>query len=465
MTTVPQDVLGDAALAVAAAAGDQLAFCAIYDRYADRLFDFCVGMLRDGDAAADCVQDVFVTAATKLGQLEDPDRLRAWLYAIARHQALARIRHRRREMPSDELPETASGDPDLASVAARHELADLIAEACGGLSDRDRTVYELAYRHGLDGPELAAALGVSHTNANTMVGRLRDGIERSLGALLVCRRVKADPSACPELAALLETWDGAFTVLMRKRIARHIDGCDVCEAERRRMVNPVALLGGVPVFLPAPAVLRDDTLATAKAGLPASGNDAAKVEEPWWPPSGIGQRPRFPAPAPSASQVRHVRAALVAALLVLGIAGVAQLSVPMNYRVEPASTPVDEPSPPSPPSAIFSIAGISPSATSDPVTTRAPATTTRPAPSFTATTEPDAPTLTTEPSRTGAPKTSPGNSFSPSRNSSTTTRTTESEEETSTRTSTTSTTSTSTSTSSATPTTPTTTTTTSDPIE
>ena len=267
----PADALDDAELAVAAAGGNQLAFSTIYDRYADRLYDFCVGMLRDGDAAADCVQDVFVTAATKLVQLQDPNRLRAWLYAIARHEALARIRARRREMPSDELPETVSSEPDLATVAARNELATLIAEACGGLSDRDRTVYELAYRHGLDGPELADALGVSHTNANTLVGRLRDGIERSLGALLVCRRIKADPRACPELAVVLGNWDGTFTVLMRKRSARHIDGCSVCEAERRRMVNPVALLGGAPVLLPAPAWLRDDTLSDATLVRPDQG--------------------------------------------------------------------------------------------------------------------------------------------------------------------------------------------------
>ncbi|MBB5162087.1 RNA polymerase sigma factor [Mycobacterium sp. AZCC_0083] len=91
----PADALDDAELAVAAAGGNQLAFSAIYDRYADRLYDFCVGMLRDGDAAADCAQDVFVTAAAKLVQLQDPNRLRAWLYAIARHEALARIRDRR----------------------------------------------------------------------------------------------------------------------------------------------------------------------------------------------------------------------------------------------------------------------------------------------------------------------------------------------------------------------------------
>ncbi|HEX7823413.1 MAG TPA: sigma-70 family RNA polymerase sigma factor, partial [Mycobacterium sp.] len=331
----PADALDDAALAVAAAAGNQLAFSAIYDRYADRLFDFCVGMLRDGDAAADCVQDVFVTAATKLVQLQDPNRLRAWLYAIARHEALARIRDRRREMPSDDLPETASSDPDLATVAASHELAALIAEACGGLSDRDRTVYELAYRHGLDGPELADALGVSHTNANTLVGRLRDGIERSLGALLVCRRIKADPGACPELAVVLGSWDGDFTVLMRKRTARHIDGCVACDGERRRLVNPAALLGGAPVFLPAPAWLRDDTLADATLVRPdAVSNDG----ESWWPPREVEDREGSSAASLSAAQARHLRRALIAALAILGIAGMAQLLI--DDRVKPASTPV-----------------------------------------------------------------------------------------------------------------------------
>src|SRR6478752_8954548 len=115
----PAQADDDATLALAAAAGSQTAFAAIYDRYADRLHDFCVGMLRDRDAAADCVQDVFVTAASRLTQLREPERLRSWLYAIARNEALARIRHRRREQPSDQLPETPSWEPDLATLAAR----------------------------------------------------------------------------------------------------------------------------------------------------------------------------------------------------------------------------------------------------------------------------------------------------------------------------------------------------------
>ncbi len=264
MTAVPDwDIVGpgtDAELARAAAAGDRHAFAGIYDRYADRLHDFCVGMLGDRDAAADCVQDAFCTAATSLGGLREPDKLRPWLYAIARNEALRRLRDRRRERPADTLPEAVSPEAGPDVLAGRMELANLIAEVAGGLSDRDRSVLELAYRHGLDGPEVAQALGVSESAAKSMVFRLRDTIERCLGALLVSRDARTNPNRCPELASVLHGWDGKFTILMRKRIARHIDSCTVCDQERRRLVNPVALLGAVPVFIPAPGWLRDRTL-------------------------------------------------------------------------------------------------------------------------------------------------------------------------------------------------------------
>ncbi len=264
MTAVPSwDIVGpsgsDADLARAAAAGDRTAFAGIYDRYADRLHDFGAGMLGDRDSAADCVQDAFCLAATRLPQLRDPDKLRPWLYSIVRNEALRRIRDRRREAPSEVLPDQASCDPGPDTLVARTELADLIADAAGGLSDRDRSVLELAFRHGLTGADLAEALGVSTGAANTIASRLRDTIERSLGALLVARRVR-NSGGCQELATILDGWDGQLNVLMRKRISRHIESCDVCDEERRRLVTPAALLGATPVFIPAPAWLRERTL-------------------------------------------------------------------------------------------------------------------------------------------------------------------------------------------------------------
>jgi RNA polymerase sigma factor (sigma-70 family) len=337
----------DATLVRSATAGDRAAFAAIYDRYADRLHDFCVGMLRDREAAADCVQDVFVTAATKLSQLREPDRLRPWLYAIARSEALARIRSRRREQPSEELPDMPSGDADLATMAARTELAQLIADASGGLSERDRTVLELAYRQGLDGPDLADALGVTARNANTLVERMRDTIARSLGALLVCRRAKADPERCAELAALLGDWDGQFTVLMRKRVARHIDGCAVCEEDRAGMVSPAALLGATPVVIPAPEWLRERTLDQAVvAPAPALVTEAGYAVQSWWPEPDLdtsdlaASRSAADVPAPAARRGRAVRAGLGAALVLVGIGGAVALATPAAFRTVPVDNQI-----------------------------------------------------------------------------------------------------------------------------
>jgi hypothetical protein len=146
------------------------------------------------------------------------------------------------------------------------------------LSDRDRAVLELAFRHGLNGPDLAQALEVTAATANTIVKRLRDTIERSLGALLVSRRVR-NSGGCHELELILDGWDGSFNVLMRKRISRHIESCDICDEQRSRLVTPAALLGTAPVFVPAPGWLRERTLnqiqLTSASGPTDDGGDGA----------------------------------------------------------------------------------------------------------------------------------------------------------------------------------------------
>jgi RNA polymerase sigma factor (sigma-70 family) len=264
MTAVPHwetvDPRTDAELVYGSMAGEQAAFAEIYDRYADRLHDFCVGMLRDFHGAADCVQETFCIAATRLHQLREPDKLRPWLYSVARNEALRRLRERRRETPSDDLPDVQADDLGPDALSARTELADLVSEAAGGLSDRDRALLDLTLRHGMDGTELADALGVSNNSANVMVHRLRKTIERSLGALLVSRRARNTPGACAELREILSGWDGQFTMLVRKRVSRHVESCPACDDERGRLVSPAALLGAAPVFIPVPEWLRERTL-------------------------------------------------------------------------------------------------------------------------------------------------------------------------------------------------------------
>src|SRR5919112_515194 len=122
MTALPDwDVVGppsaDAELVCGSVAGDKIAFAQIYDRYADRLHDFCIGMLRDRDSAADCVQDAFCIVSTSLGGLREPEKLRPWLYSIVRNEAHKRLRELKRERPTDEVPEFESNDAGPATLA------------------------------------------------------------------------------------------------------------------------------------------------------------------------------------------------------------------------------------------------------------------------------------------------------------------------------------------------------------
>ncbi|MFC5061540.1 sigma-70 family RNA polymerase sigma factor [Actinomycetospora atypica] len=263
---------------VANALSDRGALADIYDRYGERLFEFCAGLLHDRDAAADCVQDVFVTAATELGRLRDPAKLRAWLYAIARHRALRDARHRRREVAVDEIPEQRSRAAGPDEAASRTELHGLVVEVSRGLPDRDRAILEMYYRHDLDHAEIAEALGLSATNTATLLGRARATFQRSLGATLVGRRARAGRSECAELAQVIASWDGTLSVLWRKRIARHIEGCAVCSRDESEFVNPRTFLGAVPLVVPAPAWLRPEVLERTAASSPRTGGS-------WWPPA------------------------------------------------------------------------------------------------------------------------------------------------------------------------------------
>lgn len=319
---------GDAGLATALASGDLDALGAIYDRHADGIHDFCWSMLRDEHAAADVTQDVFVMAAQKIGQLRDPTKLRPWLYAIARHRCFRRIEERQRIVTLDDWASASVSDAPSAEETAVEAVSDdeaqrIVWAVAEGLEPRDRAVLDLHVRHDLVGQDLADALGVSEGNAAVLLHRVKARFERAAGAMLVAR----PPIECAELQRVLAGWDGRFTPQIRKRVARHVDGCDVCERRRRATVAPLAAFAAVPA-LPAPAVLRDRVLAAS-----AQAQGEAPAPAPDWrgalPPAGMGHRDR-----------RLVGAAALVVLVALLVAGLVVRGTGRDSHVETAADDV-----------------------------------------------------------------------------------------------------------------------------
>lgn len=230
--------MDDRAVVAALVAGDPRGLDGAYRAYADRLYAYCRFLLGDADAAADAVHDTFVLAGQRAGQLRDPERLRPWLYAIARNECLRAIRGRVRQLPLEEAGQVPAASVDPVTGLGAEQVRELIWAAAAGLNPGDRQVFELSIRHDLSAAEVGTVLGVSASHAHARLSRVRAQLERSIGALLVAR---AGAAECVELAGLLRGWDGTLTVLLRKRLSRHIEGCPVCADQRRRQVSPAAL--------------------------------------------------------------------------------------------------------------------------------------------------------------------------------------------------------------------------------
>jgi RNA polymerase sigma factor (sigma-70 family) len=232
----------DSEVVASIVAGDPEGLAAAYDRYSGPLFGYCQSLLREPDDAADAVQDTFVIAASKLGRLRDPERLRAWLFTVARNECLHRLKSRRAAAVVAELPEQPDESVDVGGEAERAESRELIRAAVGGLNDGERDVINQLW-HGLEIPEVAMALGVSRNHAHSLFSRARDQLETSVGVLVVGRSGRKD---CAALDQLLHGWDGRLTAPLRRRVGRHIDRCSVCSDRRRRELRPAALLSVAP---------------------------------------------------------------------------------------------------------------------------------------------------------------------------------------------------------------------------
>jgi RNA polymerase sigma factor (sigma-70 family) len=286
----------DRDVVAAIVAGDPAGLGEAYDRYASPLYTYCRSMLREPADAADAVQDTFVTAVSKLAGLRDPAKLRAWLYAVARNECLRRLRAGDTTSALEEAEDLPVDPEDLSSAAEQAELRELVRDAIDGLNPAERDVIELSLAPGVDGDDLASALGVSRNHAHALLSRARSQMERSLGALVVARTGR---QACPALGTMLTGWDGRMTVLIRKRISRHIEQCGTCGERKRRELSPAMLAGGLPLAALLPS-FRDQVLRMCTGGSPAAVAHRASVaaRAGGYGPAGF-PKPASPAGTPS----------------------------------------------------------------------------------------------------------------------------------------------------------------------
>ena len=210
-----------------------------------------------GDDHGPAVHDRDIVAAAGLSRLSRPDRMRAWLFAVARTQCQWRLRA---AVPSARLYQAAQAMDDPGAFAVLTEQAEFGAQvraALAGMDPIDREISELNLRHGFYGADLGEILGVPRNRVQALAARARARFEKSLGVLLVARSQREH---CPELASILDGHGGQSSVPLRWQVRRHIGRCAICHERKRGGLNPAILLSLLPV-IPLPRDLGRRTLA------------------------------------------------------------------------------------------------------------------------------------------------------------------------------------------------------------
>ncbi len=82
------------------------------------LFAYVLGLVQDLSLAEDVVQDAFIIGYHKLATLKRKEHFAAWLRTIARHEALALLRKRGREVLFE--PALLEGMEDIFAVRQEH---------------------------------------------------------------------------------------------------------------------------------------------------------------------------------------------------------------------------------------------------------------------------------------------------------------------------------------------------------
>ena len=167
--------------------GQTALFEVLMRRHNERLYRAARAILRDDREAEDVMQQAYVNAYAHLRQFDGRASFATWLTRIAVHEALARVRRRKRfdaldpdDPSTQEKQMTWTFTPDPERQAISRELAGLIEAAVDRLPDGMREVFVLRQVQGLDTAETAFSLGISEDAVKTRFSRARAALRRDL---------------------------------------------------------------------------------------------------------------------------------------------------------------------------------------------------------------------------------------------------------------------------------------------
>jgi RNA polymerase sigma factor (sigma-70 family) len=219
-----------------AAQGDSRAFAAIYRRYHQDLYRYCMAILGDGQDAQDALQNTMVKVMRALPDERRQIRLKPWLYRIAHNEAIDLVRARRQTQPLD--PELAAPGFEPAEQAEQRARLRRLLVDLEDLPERQRGALLMRELAGLSFAEIGAALDASPAVARQTIYEARLNLKQMNAGR---------ETSCDAVTLAVSGADGR--VARRRDIRAHLRQCESCRAFRdqiRERRADLAAIGPLP---------------------------------------------------------------------------------------------------------------------------------------------------------------------------------------------------------------------------
>lgn len=176
----------DGDLARAFVAGDERAFETLLNRHRGLIVSTAFAIMGDAEDAQDVAQEALATAFQRMGELQEPDRVRNWLVRITRNAAIDAARRRRGprvvsfEELRSEFDETSRVDmiPDEGMNPREHaesaQLLSILFSTIESMPPQYREPLVLRVVNGLSYQEISDQLGVTLATTKVRIFRARD---------------------------------------------------------------------------------------------------------------------------------------------------------------------------------------------------------------------------------------------------------------------------------------------------
>ncbi|QHV94001.1 RNA polymerase sigma factor [Spirosoma endbachense] len=155
-------------------------FETLYKQYAEKVYQKCLSMTKDSEAAQDFTQDIFIRVLSKLDTFQQKSAPSTWLYSIAHNYCLDQIRLGKRMKLQDfpegvELAEEAIVSDELQLQALEQLIEDLPVE--------EAALLRLKYEQGQSISELSQQFNLHESTIKMRLKRSRDKLNRLIRQL------------------------------------------------------------------------------------------------------------------------------------------------------------------------------------------------------------------------------------------------------------------------------------------